>query len=130
GFVSVVRDGRPGYELWAGGSLGKAPSLAVPLAPFVDRTDLLAAVDALVEVFVRHGDFDHPAKARMKFMVERLGADGFRSAWTEAFEEARTRPRPPMPAVEVLDGTDRRTILGQVPPGGWSVGVRPQRTPG
>src|SRR5690606_17232264 len=34
GFVSVVHDGEAGYEVWAGGSLGKAPSVSIQLADF------------------------------------------------------------------------------------------------
>ena len=41
GLVSTVRDGVAGYRIWVGGSLGKAPSLAVELSPFVPREDLL-----------------------------------------------------------------------------------------
>ena len=67
--------------MWAGGSLGKAPSLAVLLTPFVPRTDVLAAVEALVDVFVDHGNFDEPGKGRMKFLVDAMGADPFRAAW-------------------------------------------------
>jgi sulfite reductase beta subunit-like hemoprotein len=129
GLISTVVDGVAGYELWAGGSLGKSPSLAVLLAPFVGRTDVLAAVEALVDVFVAHGNFEEPAKARMKFLVAALGADGFRAAWQAAFGEARRRPHLPPADVPVLDDVDRRAILRHVPPGGWSAGVRPQRTP-
>ena len=116
--------------MWAGGSLGKAPSLAVLLHPFVPRADVLAAVEALVDVFVAHGHFDEPAKGRMKFVVADLGPDGFRAAWHEAFDAARGRPHPPLPDIEVLADADRVEILRHVPPGGWSAGVRPQRTPG
>jgi sulfite reductase beta subunit-like hemoprotein len=134
GLVSVVADGVPGYEIWAGGSLGKSPSLAVLLTPFVPREHVLAAVEALVDVFVDHGSTEEPAKGRMKFVLERLGADAFRAAWQEAFAAALARvqddgARPVLP-VEVLGEADRRAILAHVPPGGWSVGVRPQRTPG
>jgi sulfite reductase beta subunit-like hemoprotein len=132
GLVSTVVDGVPGYELWAGGSLGKAPSLAVLLSPFVPRTEVVAAVEALVDVFVAYGRFDEPAKGRMKFVVADLGPDGFRAAWQAAHDAARARPVPrPDPApVDVLPEPDRREILRHVPPGGWSAGVRPQRTPG
>lgn len=65
GLVSKVVDGVPGYELWVGGSLGKAPSLAVLLHPFVPRIDALPAVEALIDVFVAHGRFEEPAKARL-----------------------------------------------------------------
>lgn len=130
GLISTVEEGVPGYEIWAGGSLGKSPSLAVLLTPFVARTDVLAAVEALVDVFVAHGRFDEPAKGRMKFVVADLGPDRFRAAWQEAFDAALDRPRPAVADVEVLDEADRVEILRHVPPGGWSAGVRPQRTPG
>ncbi|MGV3760265.1 MAG: nitrite/sulfite reductase [Actinomycetota bacterium] len=130
GLVSVVVDGEPGYEVWAGGSLGKAPSLAVLLSRFVPRTEVLAAVEALVEVFVREGRFEEPAKARMKFLVEDLGVAAFRSAWQTAFAAAVDRVHPEVPEVEVLGEADRAAILAQAPPGGWTAGVRPQRTPG
>jgi sulfite reductase beta subunit-like hemoprotein len=129
GLVSIVVDGVPGYEVWAGGSLGKAPSLAVLLSPFVPRADVMPAVEALVDVFVAKGRFDEPAKGRMKFVVEAMGADAFRAAWQVAFDGARTEPRP-APSVEVLEEVDRQAILAEAPPGGWSIGVRPQRTPG
>lgn len=130
GLVSVVVDGEPGYEVWAGGSLGKAPSLAVLLSPFVPRTEVLAAVEALVEVFVREGRFEEPVKARLKLLVEDLGVDAFRAAWQQAFAVAVDRVHPPVAEVEVLGEGDRAAVLAQAPPGGWTVGVRPQRTPG
>ena len=130
GFVSVVRDGEAGYELWGGGSLGKAPHLAVKLADFVPRGQVQAAAEALIDVFVAHGDFDAPAKGRLKYVVERLGPDRFRAAWEEAFAEARERPHPEPASVEVLDEADRVQILKVLPPRGWSAGVRPQREVG
>src|SRR6266508_886996 len=130
GFVSVVRDAEAGYELWGGGSLGKAPSLAVHLADFIPRNDVLAAAEASIDVFVAHGEFDTPAKGRLKYAVARLGPDGFKSAWASAFDEARRRPHPPPVPMPVLGEADRVAILTCVPEGGWSAGVRPQRTAG
>ncbi|MGB3412577.1 MAG: nitrite/sulfite reductase [Microthrixaceae bacterium] len=130
GLVSIVRDGEAGYEMWAGGSLGKSPSLAVLLAPFVARDELPAAVEALVDVFVGHGDLDTPAKGRMKFLIERLGVDEFRGAFQTAFAASMLRPQPPIPKVDVLDDDEAAVILAETPPGGWSLGVRPQRTAG
>lgn len=129
-FVSVVRDGVPGYELWAGGSLGKAPSLALLLEEFVARPDVLAAAEALVDVFIALGDFEHPTKARMKYLLAEHGEATFRAAWHEAFVVARCRSHPTVPDVEVLDPSDHTVILSRRPAGGWSNGVRPQRTPG
>jgi len=130
GFVSVVHDGTAGYEVWAGGSLGKSPFLAVKLADFVPRSDVMAAAEALIDVFVAHGEFDNPAKGRLKYAVQTLGADGFRAAWERSFEDARRRDHPQPPEVEVLGETDRVAILTMMPAGGWSSGVRPERSAG
>ncbi|MDQ6927793.1 MAG: nitrite/sulfite reductase [Actinomycetota bacterium] len=127
GFVSVVVDGEAGYELWAGGSLGKAPQLGTKVADFVPRTDVLAAAEALIDVYVAHGDFDTPSKGRLKFALERLGPHGFQEAWEAAFAKARMRPHDPPQPVEILGEADRVAVLSAVPSGGWSVGVRPER---
>ena len=129
-FVSVVVAGRPGYVVSAGGSLGKSASLSVPLADFVPRADVLSACEALIDVFVQHGDFDKPTNGRLKFVVKTLGAQRFREVWTEAYEAARLRPHPEPAPVELLDDVAHATILRHRPTGGWSAGVRPQRTPG
>jgi sulfite reductase (ferredoxin) len=116
--------------VWGGGSLGKAPKLAVLLAPFVPRDDVLAAVEAVVDVFVEHGSLDEPAKGRLKFVLDRLGADGLRAAWAAAFADARDRDHPAVAPVELVDEVDRAEILAESPPGGWRAGVRPQRRAG
>lgn len=128
--VSEVRDGVPGYEVWGCGSLGKAPLLGIRLAPFIPRRDVLAAVEAMIDLYVAEGDFERPAKGRFKWVLERLGPEGLRSRWSELLDQARLRPRPAVPDVEVLDEADRVAVLSQRPPGGWGRGVRPQRSPG
>jgi len=130
GFVSTVVDGQAGYQLWAGGSLGKSPFLAVKVADFVPQPDVLVAAEALIDVLVAHGDFENPAKGRMKYAVQRLGPEAFRAAWDQAFAAARERPHVVPPPVEVLGQADRVKILRVVPSGGWSAGVRPQRQVG
>jgi len=130
GFVSVVRDGQPGYEVWGGGSLGRSPHLAVRLHEFVPRGDVLAAAEALVDVFVMHGDLDHPAKGRLKFVVECLGEERFRAEWSAAFEHARRRPHPHPAPVSALGNVEHAAVLAAAPTCGWSAGVRPQRAIG
>ena len=129
-FVSIVRAGVAGYEVWAGGSLGKSPRLGIVVEPFVPRTDVIAAAESLIEVFVADGDLDHPAKGRMKFVLDRMGDDGFVDAWRQAFAMARRVDRASGSAVDVTGDVDRADIVGTLPAGGWSVGVRPQRSPG
>jgi sulfite reductase beta subunit-like hemoprotein len=130
GFESRVEHGELGYRMWAGGSLGVAPSLAVPLLDFVPRRHVLAAAEALIEVFVGHGDLENPKQGRLKFVVQALGEDGLRRAFLERFQVRRAastyEPAPVAPPGDV----DIAEVLRHVPDGGWSSSVRPQRTPG
>jgi sulfite reductase beta subunit-like hemoprotein/DNA-binding response OmpR family regulator len=128
GLVSVLEDGRPGYELWVGGGLGRsAPTLATRIVDFVPRQRLLPAVHAVLEVFLAHGAFDTPNRARLKFLVARLGRTRFTALVAEAERAARHRrwaAPEPLPARPVVDaGRD-------VPDGGWGTDVRPQTAAG
>lgn len=132
GFVSQVRDdGELGYELLVGGSLGKSsPALAIRAIDFLPRTEVLPAIHALFDVFIDHGNFDQPGKARMKFLIAKLGAGDFLELFRAAFADARRRPWPPPARVARPLSSPISEILSCAPEGGWSSGVRPQRVPG
>lgn len=132
GFVSVIApDGTLGYELWLGGSLGKSqPTLGFLAVPFLPRSEVLAALHALVDVFVAHGAFEKPSKARLKFLIAELGRPDFMELFLQAFGQARARPWPAPEPIPMPDAAVVEQILGCAPEGGWSSGVRPQRTPG
>lgn len=132
GFVSTVNeDGRLGYELWLGGSLGKSvPTLAFEAAHFIPREDVLPAAHALFDVFTTYGNFDQPNKARLKFLIRNMGAERFMDLFAHAFEQARERDWPEPEALSTPLSAPLGEILSRAPEGGWSRGVRPQRIPG
>ncbi len=132
GFVSVLGPGgEPGYELLLGGSLGKSvPALARTAVAFLPRADVLPAVDALVSLFVAEGDHDRPGKARLKFLVARMGWERFAAAVAAELAAARRRPHSqPAPVTTPLSAS-LIEVLGRSPAGGWGIGVRPQRLAG
>jgi sulfite reductase beta subunit-like hemoprotein len=130
GFQSVVVDGEAGYRLWAGGSLGTMPYVAVALADFVPRRHALAAALALTETFIDLGDLDNPKKGRLKFVLESHGAAAFRAAWLARFDRLAAATSYQPEPVDVPDAVRLAEIMAHRPDGGWSAAVRPQRTPG
>ncbi|MEX0789631.1 MAG: nitrite/sulfite reductase, partial [Actinomycetota bacterium] len=132
GFVSKINsDGELGYQLWLGGSLGKSsPTLAVKAVEFLPRRDVLAAVNALFDVFIAHGDFDQPAKARLKFLIRKMGQDRFLELFEAEFAKARLKAWPEPRHLSLPLSSSISSILSQAPEGGWGSGVRPQRVPG
>lgn len=131
-FVSVLSpDGELGYEVWIGGSLGKStPALAFKALDFIPRRQVLAAANALFDMYTQYGDLDQPGKARLKYLVRKQGAERVLGLYLEAFEAALRRPWPePQPVSTPLSASIAK-ILASAPEGGWGSGVRPQRIPG
>jgi sulfite reductase (ferredoxin) len=89
GVVAVKRDGQHGFMVKAGGGLGHKPREAIVVDEFIPERELLFALEALVTLHNKYSDRTKRAKSRIKFLVERFGADGFREKYREEF--ARTR---------------------------------------
>lgn len=130
GLVPMVAAATPGYEIWVGGSLGRAPRLGEVLAPFVDRRWVVPAIDSVLSLLIEHGDLDNPHRGRLKHVIDKLGMDRFRSEWHARFSFLCAIHTQQPPHVEILQEVDPIEVLGLRPPGGWSSGVRPQRSPG
>ncbi|MCZ7624836.1 MAG: nitrite/sulfite reductase [Candidatus Methylomirabilis sp.] len=67
-----------GFELYVGGGLGPMPRLAELLEEFTPADRLLSTVAAIVRVFDRLGNREDRHKARMKFVLNKLGIEAFR----------------------------------------------------
>jgi sulfite reductase (ferredoxin) len=83
GAIAKIRtlDGREqrGFELWVGGGLGAVPHQAVRFAEFLPVDDLLPTCQAISRVFARLGEKKNRARARIKFLVAKLGIEEFKS---------------------------------------------------
>ncbi|MFA4943534.1 MAG: nitrite/sulfite reductase [Lentisphaeria bacterium] len=98
GYVAVVKDGQPGFELWGGGGMGARPRPADPLCDFIPAADAIRAAEAIRRIFDRHGDRANRARARLRFAVEAMGAAAFQA--TFASELAACRADPSIPAAD------------------------------
>jgi len=79
GFIPKVQDGKRGFEMVVGGGLSIMPRLASTLYDFVSVEDYLRVTEACLRIFDRSDEErKNRMKARIKFMVHRLGIDEFR----------------------------------------------------
>jgi sulfite reductase beta subunit-like hemoprotein len=78
GLYAKLRDGVRGFSVFAGGGLGAQPFLARPICDFIPADDLLVWCEAIVRVQHRHGERKNRNKARMKYLVAKLGLERFR----------------------------------------------------
>lgn len=97
GFVATPSpkgDGLPGFALWGAGGLGAAPRLSILIAPWLPQEDVLPAFSALIAVGEKHGDRASRAKAKIKMLVEKWGAEKFIAVFEEELEAIRGRGLP------------------------------------
>ncbi|MEW6313650.1 MAG: nitrite/sulfite reductase [Pseudomonadota bacterium] len=80
---------RFGFKIVAGGGLGHKPHEAITVESFIEEKDLLLAMEALVTLHNKYSDRTKRAKSRIKFLVDRFGAEGFVEKYREEF--ARTK---------------------------------------
>ncbi len=89
GIIATRKDGRPGFRILAGGGLGHKPRHAIVLENFIEESELLPTVEAILALHNRYSDRKRRAKSRLKFLVERFGEAGFLEKYRE--ELSRTR---------------------------------------
>ena len=79
GLYAKVQGGERGFAVWAGGGLGSQPFLAIPVRDFIPAADVLIWCEAIVRVQHRHGERKNRSRARMKYVVKKMGAERFRT---------------------------------------------------
>lgn len=87
GLLAAKRaDGVIGFRMVAGGGLGSLPRMAQVLRDFCPMDELLPSIEAVIKVFDTLGNRKNRNKARMKFVIEKLGFDEFKRRWEAAYE--------------------------------------------
>ncbi|MBU1424948.1 MAG: nitrite/sulfite reductase [Gammaproteobacteria bacterium] len=89
GVIATVKDGQPGFRIRAGGGLGHKPRESIVVEEWIAESELLFAMEALVTLHNKYSDRTLRAKSRIKFLVERFGAEGFVQKYHEEFERTR-----------------------------------------
>ncbi|MFO1134411.1 MAG: nitrite/sulfite reductase [Rhodoblastus sp.] len=109
-----------GYEILAGGGLGRTPMVGKVVRDFLPKGQLLAYIDAIMRVYNSEGRRDNKFKARIKILVHEIGLELFREKveaefargpdWTaeEHAELARIAPAFAKVAYEKLPAVSRR----------------------
>ena len=87
GFVAKEINGKRGFKVFAGGGMGRGSKIGHILIEFLPEEDLLRAVKAMIELFYDRGDRVNRMQARLRFLVEKIGIDGFRKLFMEYFNK-------------------------------------------
>ncbi len=78
GFIPKIKAGKRGFKMMVGGGLGAQPMLAYVYDEFLAEDQLIPTIEAILRVFDRHGERNSRNKARLKFLIQKIGFDSFR----------------------------------------------------
>jgi len=89
--VHIVRSssGELGFEILAGGGLGRTPIIGQVVREFLPREHLLTYLEAILRVYNLEGRRDNLQKARIKILVRSLGLEEFRRRVEAEWESTR-----------------------------------------
>lgn len=124
GFVARP-DGK--FDVYAAGGLGNNPRMGLKVAESVDPEKILYYVQAMVDTFIAHGNYENRAKARTRYMQESLGEDGFRRAFGEKLEVLLaaggldTAPEPQEISKTGSGALEHSRVIAQKQPGLYAV---------
>lgn len=143
GFVAKVQDGERGFKVVAAGGLSNSPVNALLLHDFVRASEIGRVGEAILRMFHKLGNRDNKQRARLKYVLKKLGPEGFRATYAEIraavdAEAAAELKLPQEPAREpsppILDEDARRdgaylawraaSVIDQKQPGYAAVYVR------
>ena len=83
GFIAKSENGVRGFQVMIGGGLGSQPRHADKLYDFLPTEKIIPLMEAVVRVFDRYGERKTRARARMKFLLNKIGLEAFKALLEE-----------------------------------------------
>ncbi len=66
-----------GFKVLVGGGLGAQPHVAITTHEFLEEDLLIPYLESVLRVFDRHGERNSRHKARIKFLIQKIGIEAF-----------------------------------------------------
>lgn len=83
------------FDIYSGGGLGANPRLGLLVYEDAEPGDMCCYLKAMVDMFMECGNYENRAKARVRYMRDTLGDEGYISKFREKLDEAFADPSVP-----------------------------------
>lgn len=83
GFVARVEGGERGFKVLVAGGLSASPQAALTLHDFVPAAEIGRVGEAIVRLFHALGNRENRQRARLKYVLRKMGEEGFRARYAE-----------------------------------------------
>ena len=98
GFVAVLENGAPRFQLYLAGGMGGGPAVGIPFGETVAPEEILCHVEAVTQLFVAEGNYENKAQARLRFIPRRMGESAFLSRYRDFLRQVQKEKLPQLPA--------------------------------
>lgn len=119
------------FDVYCAGGLGNNPKIGVCVSEHIQPSECLYHIEAMVKLFMEHGNYENRAKARTRYMQETLGVDGLKEEYLKALAFVKENMNLPLVCEETIlvkkgDGViEHRRITKQKQDGLYAVYYHP-----
>ena len=91
GFIAVKNGDKNAFQIYLGGGLGQNPKVAVKYPELIDPEEVLYYVEAMVKFFMAEGDYNNRARARVRYILDRMGEEEFINSYRKYVEAEKSK---------------------------------------
>jgi len=77
GFFAHTKNGVKGFSVYAAGGLGSNPAVAAKIENFIEAKEVFEVAEAIKRLFDKYGDRANKHKARLRYVLARIGVEEF-----------------------------------------------------
>ena len=77
GFFAHMKNGVKGFSVYAAGGLGSNPAVAAKIEDFIEAEEIFEVAEAIKKLFDKYGDRANKHKARLRYVLARVGIEEF-----------------------------------------------------
>lgn len=87
GFLATNNNNENYFRVFMGGGIGRNPQVAVEYDELIKPSEVLYHVEAMTNLFIKEGDYENRNKARIRYILERMGKEKFIETYKEHLKE-------------------------------------------
>jgi len=91
GFLAVKENGIEYFKVYLGGGMGNNSKLSAKREQLIKPEDILYHVEAITELFINEGDYVNKGKARIRYIMERMGEEQFINCYNSYLEKVKDK---------------------------------------
>jgi sulfite reductase beta subunit-like hemoprotein len=110
GFIAAVQNGEKGFRVVVGGGLSSSPRNALLIHEFVRGAEIGRVGETVLRIFDRLGNRENRQRARLKYVLKKLGDDGFRAKYNEVRAEVDAEALAELQLPELITTTPGQPI--------------------